>query len=144
LAPVAAAGRLRSAELRGIVLALAAMLMFGLMDAASKYLSTRYPTPQILWLRYLFTLPLLLVVLPPRRFSRSLPSRRPWLQCCRALLLAIEIGLVIWAFGRLPLADVHAVLALTPLVVTGLSAGPFSSDHEEPSASSLSKLRALI
>jgi len=110
-----------SKEMRGIAITLAAMLLFALMDAVSKYLSTRYPTPQILWLRYLFTLPLLLVVLPPRRFSRSLPSRRPWLQCCRALLLATEIGLVIWAFGRLPLADVHAVLALTPLVVTGLS-----------------------
>ena len=110
-----------SKEMRGIAITLVAMLLFALMDAVSKYLSTRYPTPQILWLRYLFTVPLLLVVLPPRRFSRSLPSRRPWLQCCRALLLATEIGLVIWAFGRLPLADVHAVLALTPLVVTGLS-----------------------
>jgi drug/metabolite transporter (DMT)-like permease len=110
-----------SKEMRGIAITLAAMLLFALMDALSKYLSTRYPTPQILWLRYLFTVPLLLVVLPPRRFNRSLPSRRPWLQCCRALLLATEIGLVIWAFGRLPLADVHAVLALTPLVVTGLS-----------------------
>ena len=99
-----------SKEMRGIAITLAAMLLFALMDALSKYLSTRYPTPQILWLRYLFTLPLLLVVLPPRRFSRSLPSRRPWLQCCRALLLATEIGLVIWAFGRLPLADVHSVL----------------------------------
>src|SRR3954466_866141 len=51
------------------------MLLFALMDAVSKYLSTRYPTPQILWLRYLFTVPLLLVVLPPRRFKESIKNR---------------------------------------------------------------------
>jgi drug/metabolite transporter (DMT)-like permease len=110
-----------SKQIRGIAMTLTAMLLFGLMDAASKYLSVRYSTPQVLWLRYLFTIPLLLAVLPPRKFIGSMRSHRPGLQCCRALLLATEIGLVIWAFGRLPLADVHAVLALTPLVVTGLS-----------------------
>jgi drug/metabolite transporter (DMT)-like permease len=110
-----------SKELRGIAITLAAMMLFGLMDAVSKYLSARYAAPQVLWLRYLFTVPLLLVVIPPRKFVRSARSHRPWMQCARALLLATEIGLVIWAFGRLPLADVHAVLALTPLLVTGLS-----------------------
>ena len=28
---------------------------------------------------------------------------------------------MVWCFGQLPLADVHAVLALTPLAVTALS-----------------------
>ena len=97
------------------------MLMFGLMDAASKYLSTRYPTPQIIWLRYVFTIPLALLVLGPRGTRRALRSRRPWLQVLRSLLLVLEIGLVVWCFGRLPLADVHAVLALTPLAVTALA-----------------------
>lgn len=110
-----------SRELRGIAITLAAMLLFGLMDAVSKYLSTRYSAPQVLWLRYLFTVPLLLAVIPPRRVGRVARSHRPWIQCARALLLAVEIGMVIWAFGRLPLADVHAVIALTPLVVTALS-----------------------
>ncbi|UEM07759.1 DMT family transporter (plasmid) [Skermanella rosea] len=110
-----------SRELRGIAITLAAMLLFGLMDAVSKYLSVRYSAPQVLWLRYLFTVPLLLVVIPPRRIGRVAHSQRPWIQCARALLLAVEIGMVIWAFGRLPLADVHAVVALTPLVVAALS-----------------------
>src|SRR5215207_5800564 len=109
---VAAAGRLRSAELRGIVLALLAMLMFGLMDAASKFLSTRYPTPQILWLRYVFTIPM---VLAPRGVGRCLRSARPGLQVLRSVLLVTEIGLVVRCFGRLSLADVHSMLALTPL-----------------------------
>ena len=33
----------------------------------------------------------------------------------------LEIGLVVWCFGRMPLADVHSVLALTPLAVTALA-----------------------
>jgi hypothetical protein len=32
-----------SKEMRGIAITLAAMLLFALMDAVSKYLSTRYP-----------------------------------------------------------------------------------------------------
>jgi drug/metabolite transporter (DMT)-like permease len=114
-------GRAASAELRGILVTLAAMLLFGLMDAGSKFLSTRYPVPQILWLRYVFTVPLLLLVLAPRGLAGRLRSARPRLQVGRALLLVVEIGLVVWCFGQLPLADVHAVLALTPLAVTVLS-----------------------
>lgn len=115
------ADRLRSAELRGIVLALAAMLMFGLMDAGSKFLSTRYPTAQIIWLRYVFTIPMALAVLAPRGLGQVVRSARPWLQTLRSVLLVVEIGLVVWCFGRLPLADVHSVLALTPLAVTALA-----------------------
>ena len=107
--------------MRGIAIALAAMFLFGLMDAVSKYLSARYPTPQILWLRYVCTIPLVLIVLPPRRALNLVRSRHPWLQTLRALLLVTQIGIAVWAFGRLPLADVHAVIALTPLVVTALS-----------------------
>jgi drug/metabolite transporter (DMT)-like permease len=117
---IAAARRL-TPEVRGILVTLLAMLMFGLMDAASKFLSTRYPTPQIIWLRYVFTIPLALLVLGPRATRRALRSARPWLQVLRSLLLVVEIGLVVWCFGRLPLADVHAVLALTPLAVTALA-----------------------
>jgi drug/metabolite transporter (DMT)-like permease len=113
--------RAAGTELRGILITLAAMLVFGLMDAASKYLSTRYPTVQVVWLRYVFTIPLLLATLAPRGVTGFLRSRHPGLQLLRGLLLVTEIGLVVWAFGQLPLVDVHAVLALTPLVVTALS-----------------------
>ncbi|MEK0082797.1 DMT family transporter [Benzoatithermus flavus] len=115
------AARPGSSELRGIAVTLVAMMLFSLMDAVSKYLSMRYPTPQILWLRYLFTVPLVLVALAPGGIVHRVRSAHPWLQLLRSLLLVVEIGFVIWAFGRLPLADVQSVLALTPLAVTALS-----------------------
>ena len=96
------------------------MLMFGLMDAASKYLSTRYPTPQIIWLRYVFTIPLPLLVLGPSGAADRCVGP-PVAPVLRSMLLVIEIGLVVWCFGRLPLADVHAILASTPLAVTALA-----------------------
>ena len=81
LAAVAAVGRL-SPELRGILITLLAMLVFGLMDAASKYLSTLYPITQIIWLRFVFTIPLALLVLGPRGASRALRSAVPGCRCC--------------------------------------------------------------
>ena len=103
MAAQAAAGRLRSAELRGILLALSAMLMFGLMDAASKYLSARYPTPQIIWLRYVFTIPMVLAGAGARAASavRCAPPGHGC-RCCARCLLVLEIGLVVWCFGRCP------------------------------------------
>jgi drug/metabolite transporter (DMT)-like permease len=118
-------------ELRGIGYALAAMLMFGLMDAASKYLSTRYPTAQIVWLRFVFTIPMALLLLPPRTALAKLRSARPGLQFIRSVLLVLEIALVVWCFGRMPLADVHSLLALTPLAVTALC-GPLLKERVGP------------
>lgn len=48
-------------------------------------------------------------------------ASHPWLQLSRGLLLVIEIALVVYAFSKMELADVHAILAITPLIVTALS-----------------------
>ena len=97
------------------------MLLFGLMDAASKFLSARYPTAQILWLRYLFSIPMALLLLAPRAAWPRAALAPAGAAAVRSVLLVLEIGLVVWCFGRMPLADVHAIFALTPLVVTALS-----------------------
>ena len=124
-------GRAHSGELRGIGLALMAVLLFGLMDAASKFLAARYPIAQIVWLRFVFTIPLALLLLPPRTALARLRSGRPWMQLVRSTILVVEIALVVWCFGRMPLADVHSLLALTPLAVTAL-AGPCLGERVEP------------
>ncbi|MCS6878889.1 MAG: DMT family transporter [Geminicoccaceae bacterium] len=108
-------------ELAGIGLAVAAMACFGAMDALSKLLVTDYPVPLVLWLRHLLALPLALLTLGPAVVRSGWRSARPGLQVARAALLVTEIGIVFFCFRALPLADVHAVLAVTPLVVTALS-----------------------
>ena len=87
-------------ELRGVLITLLAMLIFGLMDAASKYLSTRYPTAQIIWLRFIFTIPLVVLVLGPRASGQLLRSARPWLQVLRSLLRSLGYDDVVEEFDK--------------------------------------------
>jgi drug/metabolite transporter (DMT)-like permease len=105
---------------RGIACALAAWLLFACMDAGSKLLTEDYSIIQILWVRFLS----LLTVsgwLGARHGSRGLITRRFWLQSLRSLMLMVEIGLFIFTITVLPLADAHAILAISPLIVTALS-----------------------
>jgi drug/metabolite transporter (DMT)-like permease len=116
-------------ELTGILLTLVAMVMFGAMDAFSKSLVQHYPAWLVLWLRHLVALPIVLLVLAPRRpLALMRATRRPILQVARTVLLFVEMGLVLIAFRTLPLADMHAIIAATPLLVTALSV-PFLGER---------------
>ena len=53
--------------------------------------------------------------------NTALRTRRFWLQSARSVLLVIEIGLFILTITVLPLAEAHAIVAVTPLLVTALS-----------------------
>jgi drug/metabolite transporter (DMT)-like permease len=121
--PVPALALERQAALstgRGIACALAAWLLFACMDAGSKLLAEQYSIIQILWVRFLS----LLAVsgwLAARHGSSGLITRRFWLQGLRSFMLMVEIGLFILTITVLPLADAHAILAISPLIVTALS-----------------------
>jgi len=51
----------------------------------------------------------------------SLRPRHPWLVSLRAILLAIDMVMVFYAFTKLPLADAYALLFAVPMLVTALS-----------------------
>ncbi len=104
-----------------IVMMLGSMLAFASMDGLSKLLVQQLPIPQILWVRYiLFTL-FVAILLRRKGLGAALQSGQPVLQTLRALLIIIENGLFVLAFAYLPLADVHAIAAVSPLVVVALS-----------------------
>ncbi len=90
------------------------------MDAGSKVLAASYPIVQILWIRYLLLFAVAYWLL--RQRGKPVLSGRPWLQLTRGLLLLTEIGLIVYALKTMELADVHAILAIAPLIVTALSA----------------------
>ncbi|MFM9940184.1 MAG: DMT family transporter [Hyphomicrobiaceae bacterium] len=105
----------------GIALTLLAMFGFAAMDGISKVLAGAHAIPQILWVRYiLFTL-LAVVVLRDKGLAAVWQSGQPWLQFARALLIVVENGIFVLAFTYLPLADVHAIAAASPLIVIALS-----------------------
>lgn len=109
--------------LRGIVLLLCALLAFVSFDATSKFLSTRYPVPMLVWVRY--TLPCVLLALwfAPREGRKLIATRHPGLQIVRALLLLICTATAMTAMRTIPLAEATAILFVAPLLVT-IAAGP--------------------
>ncbi|MEM9625947.1 MAG: DMT family transporter [Pseudomonadota bacterium] len=104
----------------GIAIAIVGWLTLTCMDAGSKILIASYPVVQILWLRYV----LLIIVAYwlMKRLGTSVNLRNPWLQLSRGVLLLVQMCLLVYAFGQMALADAHAILAITPLIVTALSA----------------------
>ncbi len=106
---------------RGIACILGAWLLFACMDAGSKQLAESYAIVQILWLRFLSLLVIAAWLARRRGGNAALRTRHFWLQGARSLLLVVEIGLFILTITKLPLANAHAILAVTPLLVTALS-----------------------
>jgi drug/metabolite transporter (DMT)-like permease len=106
---------------RGIACVLAAWLLFACMDAGSKLLATDYSIVQILWVRFVSLVMIAAWLAHRQGGSAALQTRHFWLQSARSLLLVVEIGLFIWTITVLPLANAHAIIAITPLLVTALS-----------------------
>ncbi|NML27654.1 DMT family transporter [Zoogloea dura] len=105
----------------GAGLAMVALILFVLLDATAKHLSSRYPVPLLIWARYTVHLALMLVLLAPRLGHRLYRTRRPALHLLRAgLLLGTSLcGLA--AFNRLPLAEATAVIFASPVIVVLLA-----------------------
>lgn len=123
-APAEAGAAFNSPQRPGLAVAfmLTAMLAFAAMDAVSKILAQQLSIPQILWFRYIFYTALVALMLRRTGIVTVLRStRQPALQLGRALLIIIENGVFVLAFTLMPLADMHAIAAASPLIVVALS-----------------------
>lgn len=107
----------------GITLVITAMFIFSLQDAITKTLAVTYSVPQILWIRYIFYIFFALAISARKKPLReALKSKTPWLQIFRSLLIVAEIGMFIVTIRYLSLAEMHALLATFPLMVTAIAA----------------------
>jgi len=107
----------------GITLVVSAMFIFATQDAITKTLAASYSVPQILWVRFVFYALFALAFSARKRPLRQcLKSNAPWLQVARSLLIVTEIGMFIVAIRYMTLAEMHALLATFPLMVTGIAA----------------------
>jgi len=114
--------------LRGILLMLAAVLCFALLDATAKHLTHTFPVPMLVWARYTLHCLLMVVFLGPTLRWGLVRTGRPRLQIVRALMLVAVTGLNIAALHYLPLAETTALLFFAPLLVAML-AGPFLGER---------------
>jgi drug/metabolite transporter (DMT)-like permease len=106
---------------RGIAVILAAITLFACVDVLSKILGNRMPVALVIWARFVIFVPVALAL--AWRPGRGIVWRSayPRLQLLRALILPAQMWLWVSAFAALPLAEVHAIGAAAPLMVTALS-----------------------
>ena len=107
--------------LRGILLIVAAVSTFAVMDTTAKYLSRTYPVPAIVWARYAAQALFMLLVLGPRLKLDLVRTRRPGLQLVRGLTLAAATLLFFSALSLMPIAEASAITFISPLLLTALS-----------------------
>lgn len=107
--------------LRGILLLVAAVSTFSVLDTIAKYLSATYPVPMIVWARYVFHVLFMLFVLGHGVRWGLVRSRRPGLQVTRGLVLAASSMFFFSALARLPIAEASAITFVSPLLLTAMS-----------------------
>jgi len=119
-------------ELRGILLMVAAVGTFVLMDTTAKYLSRWYPVPLIVWARYAANLVVLLAFLAATGQLERLRTTRPGLQLARGVLLVLATLLFFTSLSVLPLANANAIGFALPLFVAALAVPMLGERLEMP------------
>ncbi len=108
----------------GIVSILVAVFLFAIADVLAKWLGQSYEPIQIVFLRYVFGLiPVALLVWHGGGLG-VLRTRRPIMHGLRALVICAALFLLFTGLRHLPLAEAISVAFTAPLFVTALS-GPF-------------------
>lgn len=105
-----------------MLLIVAALLCFTLIDAIIKLLTQRYPVPLLVWARWGVQVVALLLWLVPAMGTQLLRSRELPLQLARGVLLLGASLCFFNALKFLPLAEVTALTYLSPMLVALLSA----------------------
>jgi drug/metabolite transporter (DMT)-like permease len=100
---------------------LAAGVLFALMDAAMKWIATRYSPFQVATLRSLAALPLVLLWIVARGRTRTLLAVRWPLHLFRGVLGVGVMAGFIYGVARMPLSTAYAIVFVAPLMITALA-----------------------
>jgi drug/metabolite transporter (DMT)-like permease len=113
-------GNLTRLRLIGIGLVALSAAIFGLTDGFSKILSETNSVGQIVWARYAFALPILLMT-QRSRLPDLFRTRHMGLQIFRGMTPLVVGAAMVLAVRYLPLADATVILFATPFFVVALS-----------------------
>lgn len=107
---------------KGIVALVVATLFFAGQDAITKHLTGSLPVAQIILVRFFF-FALFALVYASRTIGvrRAFASKMRGQQILRGLLIVVEISIFAWSLKFMGLAEMHAIFASFPLVITALS-----------------------
>jgi len=104
-------------SVQGIVLMLATVFFFSMMDATAKGLAQRYDTLEVVWARYASqTLVTLLILMP--RLRRVVKTRYLGLQLVRSGFLFGATISFFFSISLIGLAPASAIMAVNPMLIT--------------------------
>jgi drug/metabolite transporter (DMT)-like permease len=105
-------------QLRAILLMVAAVLSFTVLDTIAKYLTKTYPVPFVVWARYSAHCFLMLIFFAPKWRMKLFETKRPKVQFLRGLSLIGSTMFFFSALSVMPIADAQSVALLAPILVT--------------------------
>ncbi len=103
-----------------ILLIIAAVTLYAVIDGLAKVMVQDMDVLQIIWSRFAFALPLLPIIVG-RRWPELLRTERPGLQIARGVIPIVAGAAVVVALRVMPLADVTALMFVSPLMLTALA-----------------------
>ena len=112
----------RADRLRGVLLMLAAVGVFALMDALMKNISARYPAIQVATLRGMSSLPFVALAYALTGQLRLLRPVRFGLHLLRGALAVAMLWGFLWALAHASMADTYAVFMCAPILVVLIAA----------------------
>jgi len=102
----------------GILLVLAAVACFVVLDTSVKLVSSVVPVMMAVWFRYLFQAVLVSVVMLPVRGKQLLQTTSPRFQVVRGALLLTVSLLGFFSVSMMPVGEFTAIVLLSPLMMT--------------------------
>lgn len=121
---------MRDRNASAILLLLAAIMGFTLMDATAKFLTQHYHPAQVIWVRFLGNLMIFAVIFRGRMFG-LLRTKQPGLQVGRALSQLASVGLFFTSLQFIGLAEATAIMDMNPVLIT-LGAALFLGEKVGP------------
>jgi drug/metabolite transporter (DMT)-like permease len=110
-----------SAQMKGILFIVASNGIFGLTDALSKVLTGGYPPGEILFFRSVFVFVSIIAMVQIQGGWRRVRIVNWRLQWARGALLAATSYIFVVNLKYLPLADLTALMFISPLVLTAMA-----------------------
>jgi len=107
-------------ETGGILLAVASLFLFSIMDVAAKHLTANHDPLQVVWARFASQCFWAFLLMAPR-VPRLMRTDRPGLQILRSIFLFGASFSFFTAIAYMPLAEAIAIFEVAPLIITALA-----------------------
>jgi drug/metabolite transporter (DMT)-like permease len=107
----------KSGTAQGILLMIATMFFFGVMDVMAKEVAHRTDTVMAIWARYAGQTVVVALLVAPRMNS-VLRTGYPGLQLLRSIFLLVATSCFFFGFVAIGLANAAAIMSLNPILIT--------------------------